>query len=53
MGSISFQGFSCPNLLLVFLKLFLKEPVIYFFANVGTFSVLFFIFFCTLFWVNL
>ena len=27
MGSISFLGFSCPNLLLVFLNLYFYEPV--------------------------
>ena len=40
MGSDLFLGFSCPNLLFVFLNL-----VTYFFASVGTFSgSLFFIF---------
>ena len=38
MCSTSFLGFSCPNLLFVFLNLFFKEPVTYFFASVGTFS---------------
>ena len=39
MGSTSFLGFSCPNLLLVFLNLlFLGTCIIFFFASVGTFS---------------
>ena len=62
MGSISFLGFSYPNLLLVF-----SEPVILgtcnhiSLASVGTFSdfylfyfyFIFILFFCTLFWVSL
>ena len=39
MGSTSFLGFSCPNLLLVFLNLlFLGTCYISFFASVWTFS---------------
>ena len=40
MGSTFFLGFSCPNLLLVFLNflLFLGTSVSYFFASVGSFS---------------
>ena len=39
MGSTSFLGFSCPNLLLVFLNLLVLERTCYiFFPSVGTFS---------------
>ena len=38
MGSTSFWGFSCPNLLLVFLACYFWELVKYFFASVGAFS---------------
>ena len=54
MGSTSFLGFSYSNLLLVF-----SGPVIFgnlyhiFLASVGTFSVFFLFFFCTLCWVSL
>ena len=45
MGSTWFLGFSCPNLLLVFLNLLILGTfVTYFFASVETFSV-FFVFF--------
>ena len=38
MGSTSFLGFSCPNLLHVFLSLLFWESVKHFFASLGTFS---------------
>ena len=39
MGSISFFGFSCPNLHLVFFSLlFLGTRIIFFSQSVGTFS---------------
>ena len=43
MGSTSFWGFSCPNLLVVFLNLlFLGTCYIFFSASVWTFSGTFF-----------
>ena len=60
MGSTSFLGSSCPNLLLVFLNflLFLGTCIIFFifFRKCWDFLWVFFIlflFFCTLFWVGL
>ena len=38
MGSTSFLGFSCPNLLLVFLNLLFLGTCYIFFESVGTFS---------------
>ena len=53
MGSISFLGFSCPNMLFVFSELVIFRNLLpFFFASVGTFSESFFFFFCTLFWVS-
>ena len=44
MGSTSFLGFSYPNLLLVFLNLFIFRNLYHtFVARVGTFSVFFFL----------
>ena len=55
MGSTSFLGFSSPNLLLVFLKLLFSGTTCYiFFHKCWDFLwVLFYLFFCTLFWVSL
>ena len=46
MGFTSFWGFSCPNLLLVFLNMLFLRTCQYniFLASVGTFSESFFIF---------
>ena len=38
MGSTSFLGFSCPNLLVFLSLLFLGACIIFFLASVGTFS---------------
>ena len=39
MGSTSFSGFSCPNMLLVFSELvFFLVTSFIFFASIGTFS---------------
>ena len=50
MGSTSFLGFSCPNLLLVFLNLlFLGTSIIIFFSQVLGLSQFFFLFFFVFF----
>ena len=52
MDCTSFLGFSCPNLLLVFLNLLFLGTCYIFFGSAGTFSGSFiYLFFCTLFWV--
>ena len=43
MGSISFLGFSCPNLLLVFLNLFFVGTCYIFFLKCWGFLSVFFI----------
>ena len=56
MGSTSFLGFSCPNLLLVFLNLLFLGTCIIFLSQVLGLSLGLFYFsfiFCTLFWVSL
>ena len=45
MGSTSFMGFACSNLLLVFLNSLFLGICIICFASVGTFSVFFLIYF--------
>ena len=54
MGSTSFVGFSYPNLLLVFSEPVILGTCIIFFSQVLGLSLgLFFLFFCTLFWISL
>ena len=49
MDSTSFWGFSCPNLLLVFLNLLFSGTYCIFFAGVGTFSGSFLFYFSVLY----
>ena len=53
MGSTSFLGFSCPNLILVFLNLLLLGTCYIFFRKCWDFRWVFYfiLFFCILFWV--